>query len=73
MVDLVLSFLACACLAVPITFALGIFYFSVAIGVIDTFRLNYGVKPVGFAILNWAFGITFLSYFIVFVALFRRC
>lgn len=63
-------FLSCACFAFPITIIVGVFYFSIAISIIDSFRLNYGVKPISFAILNWTFLITFVSYFVVLAALY---
>lgn len=73
MIDMLLDFLACACLAVPITVVLGAIYFAFSISLIDKFRLNYGAKPIGFTILNWTLGLTIFSYFVVFAVLFRRC
>lgn len=72
MVGLVVSFLVGALLAVPVTMGLGVVYLAVAIGLVNFFRLNYGEKPKGFLVLNFAVLLTIISYFVVFAFLVRR-
>lgn len=64
--DYLLAILISALIAVPITMGLGVVYFTVAIGVVNMFRLNYGERPLAFTVLNWTIALTFLSYFLVF-------
>lgn len=72
MIDAVISVAVSALVAVPVTMGLGIVYFTVAAWVVDALRLNYGEKPVGFRILNFALGLTLVSYFVVFAVALRR-
>lgn len=72
MIDLVLAILVSALLAVPITMGLAVVYFTIAIGVVNMFGLNYGEKPRGFAVLNVAVLLTIISYLVVFAVELRR-
>lgn len=72
MIDFILSIIVSALIAVPITMGLGVVYFSVALGIVHLFRLNYGENPIGFRILNFAVAITMISYFLVFAIALRR-
>ncbi|NBT59368.1 hypothetical protein EBT16_11355 [bacterium] len=72
MTDLLMSIIASALLAVPITMGLGVVYFSIALGIVHLFRLNYGERPIGFKVLNCAVALTMISYFLVFAIALRR-
>lgn len=72
MIDAVVHTVASALVAVPVTIGLGIVYFTVAAWVVDALRLNYGERPVGFRVLNFALALTLLSYFFVFAVALRR-
>lgn len=72
MIKLAIAVLVSALLAVPITMGLGVVYFTVAIGVVNMFGLNYGERPRGFTVLNIAVALTIISYFVVFVIELRR-
>lgn len=72
MIDFIVSVIVSALLAVPITMGLGVVYFSVALGIVHLFRLNYGERPIGFRILNCAVALTMISYFLVFAVALRR-
>lgn len=72
MVDFLISVVVCALLSVVLTMGIGVVYFTIALGLVDLFRLNYGERPLGFKVLNWALFLTFISYFVVFAIMLRR-
>lgn len=72
MTETILAIITSAAIAVPITMGLGVVYFSVAIGIVNMFRLNYGEKPYGFKVLNSAVCLTIISYFVVFAVTLRK-
>lgn len=72
MIDLAIAVIVSALVAVPITMGLGVVYFTVAVGVVNMFRLNYGKRPLGFTVLNIAVALTIISYFVVFAVELRR-
>jgi hypothetical protein len=71
-IQLIIKTLVCAAFAVPIALLLGALYVSLAVLVVNVFRLNYGERPTSMHVLNLAVALTALSYFIVFSALLAR-
>lgn len=72
MIDLLIAIIVSALLSVPITMGLGVVYFSMAIGIVNLFKLNYGEKPTGFRLFNFAVFLIIVSYFVVFAIALRR-
>lgn len=72
MTEKILAIITSAFLAVPITMGLGIVYFSVAIAIVNMFRLNYGERPLGFKVLNFTVFLTMISYFVVFAITLKK-
>lgn len=72
MIDMLIAIIVSALISVPITMGLGVVYFSIAIGIVNAFHLNYGEKPLGFKVLNFTVLLTMISYFVVFAVTLRK-
>lgn len=65
MINFLIFITASLLLSALLTVGLGIIYFSLAIGIINLFNLNYCHKPWGYKIFNFCVFITIISYFIL--------
>jgi uncharacterized membrane protein len=72
MLDFIVKFLIATLLSIPMTMGLGVIYFVVALTIVDSFKLNYAERPVGYYFMNTALILTFISYFFVFAIAYSR-
>lgn len=72
MIKILISILLATVTSIPITLGMGLIYFIVASFFVNFFKLNTGLKPIGFKVFNFAVLITFLTFFVSFAILVRR-
>lgn len=72
MIQLIITIILAGVVSIPVTLGMGLIYLTVALILVNYFKLNYGERPIGFKVLNYSLLLICITYFITFAILLRR-